>query len=191
MSILDGFPTSAKDADHLMQAVGIVTEQLFDVSSASPRAQSILSLLGEGLSLADIFSITQDERDAVLLLACRQMQAGDIASAKPLLTRLVMLEPTDGRALYALAVAHQAGGDPVVAGKLFVYAIALDATNPEGYLRLGECLLANREVEAARGCFEGAKILARSGHGTKAQVDHADRMIATFPAPDGAGARAA
>lgn len=186
MSILDGFPTSAADARHIAAAAGIVFEEMFDERSASPRAQSVTALLREGLSLADIFSITKDERAAVLLLACRKLQAGDVAGAKPLLTQLVQLEPTDPRALYALALAYQAGGDPVLAGKLYLYAIAFDATNPDGYLRLGECLLANREVEAARGCFEGAKVLASGGHGTPAQAAHADRMIATLPPPGGA-----
>lgn len=183
MSILDGFPTSPEDAKHVMLATGIVFDQFFDERSASPRAQSVLELLKEGLSLADIFSITREERDAVFLLACRHLQVGDLKSATPLLTQLVQLEPTDGRAIYALGVAYQSAGDPVLAGKLYLYAIALDATDPEGYLRLGECLLANRETEAARGCFEGAKVLAQSGYGTAAQVEHADRMIATLPPP--------
>lgn len=186
MSILDGFATSAADARYIAAAAGIVFEEMFDVRSASPRAQSVVALLREGLSLADVFSITKEERAAVLLLACRKLQAGDIAGAKPLLTQLVQLEPTDAGAIYALAVAHQASGDPVLAGKLYVHAIAFDATNPDGYLRLGECLLANREIEAARGCFEGAKVLANAGHGTPAQVAHAERMIATLPPPGGA-----
>lgn len=173
---------------HIMQATGIVFEQFFQGRPASPRVESVVKLLNEGLSLADIFSITRQERDAVLLLACRHLQAGDVKSALPLLNQLVQLEPTDRRAIYALGVAYQSTGDAVLAGKLYLHAVALDATDPEGYLRLGECLLANREVEAARGCFEGARVLASSGHGTAAQVEHADRMISTLPPPDGAPA---
>lgn len=165
-----------------------IVERETERRGLTPRLRSVVDLLKEGLSLADIYQISPDERAAVLLLACRHLQAGDHKTAKPLLTQLAILEPTDSRVLYALAVAHQSSGDPVLAGKLYLHVVALDATNPEAYLRLGECFLAERDIEAARGCFEGGKILAKGGHGTAEQVAHADKMLASLPTPSDAAA---
>lgn len=183
MAILDGLPRDAGEARQTVLLASGLFERELGRRDPSPRLRSVVDLLREGLSFADIYEITAEERDAVLLTACRQLQSGNAEGAKPLLTQLVMLEPTDERAIYALATAHQALGEAVVAGKLYLHAIALDATNPEGYLRLGECFLADREVEGARGCFEAAKVLAAGGPKAAEQTAYADKMLAALPLP--------
>ena len=78
---------------------------------------------------------------------------------------------------HALAATFQAQDAWPTAGKLYVHFLALDATNPDGYLRLGECFLAAREIEEARTCFENARRLAADGHGRPGVLAHAICML--------------
>ena len=69
-------------------------------------------------------------------------------------------------------------GDYSVAAKMFVQFLALDATNPEGFLRLGECFYAAKELKDAKGCFEIALGECERGKGTPATLAHAKKMLA-------------
>lgn len=177
MSILDGMPTSEADMKEVVARSSTIVENVLGLAKMSPRAQSIIAAMKEGLSLADIAKISKDERDALLVQGIRQMQSGDVAGAQNSLTMLHYLEPLDERVIYVLATTYQAQENYAAAGKLYVTFIALDATNPDGYLRLGECFLANREFDRARACFEVGKGEAQSAARADL-VAHADRMLA-------------
>lgn len=177
MSILDGLPRSAEAMKAVVAGSSAIMDDYLSQQALSPRAQSIVALLKKGLSLADIMKITPRERDALLVHGIRQMEAGEMEGAQATLTTLHQLDPLDERAIYALAATYQAQENYAVAGKLYCTFIALDATNAEGYLRLGECFLGNREFAQAHACFEVGKGEAASA-GRADLVAHADRMSA-------------
>ena len=180
MSILDGLPTDEQELREALAVATAILEGTLRRRKPTPRQRQTLDLIDKGLSLSDIYGITQAETDAVMAVGCRQMQVGDHAAAMDTFTGLVRLDPTNASAVYALAASCQAQGVYDVAGKIYIQFLALDATNPQGYLRLGECFLANREHEAARSCFEAAKMLTARGKPDPAVVAHADAMIATL-----------
>lgn len=182
MSILDGFPKNEQEFNEVLRLASKIVEPAFATAKLNARDSSIFDLLKEGLSFADICQITKEERDALLARGCQQLQVGDVQAAQDTLTMLIQLEPSDERVIYALAATFQAQANYPTAGKLYVQFLSLDATNPDGYLRLGECFLANREQDGARACFETAKILLGRGKGRPDRIAYADRMIKVLEA---------
>jgi tetratricopeptide (TPR) repeat protein len=178
MSILDGLPSTEAELKGAMEFAAPIVEKMLGGMDLNPRQRSVLELLKEGLSLADILQISKPERDAMFVKACRQIQAGDIAKARDALMTLYQLEPLDARVLYALAVTYQTDGKYDVAGKLYIQFLALDATNAEGYLRLGECFMAAREYDNARESLEIAKSECERGNGNSTAAELATRMLA-------------
>jgi Flp pilus assembly protein TadD len=179
-SILDGMPSSEAELAAAMEFANPMVEQFLNGMKFNPRQQSVIDLVRQGLSLADIFQVTQRERDAVFLVACRQIQAGNIGKARDSLISLYQLEPLDARVIYALAVTYQVEGNFSIAANLYISFLALDATNAEGYLRLGECFLAAREYEHAQQSFEFAKTECERGNGNSVAAGHAARMLAVL-----------
>jgi tetratricopeptide (TPR) repeat protein len=141
-----------------------------------PRVNDILELMREGLSLGDVLGIKKEHRDALLTQALGLIKVGEIDKARDALVMLYQLEPMDERSSYALASTYQLQGDFETAGKLYVLFIALDATNPEGHLRLAECFLGAKEFKNAIDTFEMARDLAKDA-GDTANVEYADKMI--------------
>jgi tetratricopeptide (TPR) repeat protein len=192
MAILDGLPRSEAEARQALDVAAPIVQQILDAMDLSPKQREILDLVKQGHSLADIYGLTQEHRDAMFLKGCQLVQAGDIQKGRDWLTYLHMLDPLDARIVYVIAVTHQTDGNFSLAAKLYMYFIALDATNPEGYLRLGECHLSAREYDTALACFEFAKYQCGLGKGDAAAAEHAARMIAhtqdKLQARDDAGA---
>jgi Flp pilus assembly protein TadD len=178
MSILDGMPTTQAELNAALEFARPILDGTIREANLSERAQSVLDLMQEGLSLADIMGITKPQRDALLVQGCRLLQVGDVAKARDVLTQLYQLEPTDERTIYALASTYQVEGNFAAAGKLYVLFLALDATNPEGHLRLGECFLGAREYDNAESSFSMAQNFAKSA-GDAACVSHAAKMLET------------
>jgi tetratricopeptide (TPR) repeat protein len=176
-SILDGIKTEA-EMKRLHAQASAVLGNYVAAGKLTPRAQSILDAMGEGLSLAEVMGITTQEREALLVHGLRQMQSGDAAGAQETLLTFYHLDPLDPRAAYALAANFQAQEDYLTAGRLYLTFLALDATNPEGYLRLGECFMGNREDDQASAYFEAAKVQAAGTPAQGAVEAHADAMRA-------------
>jgi tetratricopeptide (TPR) repeat protein len=178
MSILDGMPRSEAELIGAMEVAAPLVQEMLEKMTLPPGAQNILELLRKGLSLADIYGITKEERDALFARGCHLLRAGDIKGARDWLTALYQLEPLDERAIYAIALSHQMEGNYSLAAKLYVFFIALDATNPEGHLRLGECFLSAREYDLARESFHLAQEQCSRGTGTPEAAAHAAKMLA-------------
>ncbi len=115
-----------------------------------------------GLAPGDIVGVTRDQKEALLDLGCRLAQLERLDDAAVVLLRLVQLDPLEERALYALGVVCQLRGEPEKAVRLHLQFLALDATNPLGYLRLGECLLAAGDHPQAHDAFLAAKAMAKA-----------------------------
>jgi len=178
MSILDGMPSSEAELKTAMAIADPAIERFLGELNLTPRQQSVIDLLKEGFSLADIYRISREERDALFLKGGRLIQVGHFQKARDCLTYLYQLEPLDARVIYAIAVTYQAEGDVSRAAKLYVQFLALDATNAEGYLRLGECLMAAGEYDDAADSFKIAKAECERGNGTRSAAALADKMLA-------------
>jgi tetratricopeptide (TPR) repeat protein len=178
MSILDGMPRSQAELQEFLELAIPLTQKLFDAMDLPPEAKSILDLMGKGLSLADIYGLTREERDAMFVRGCQFVQAGDIEKARDWFMFLHQLDPLDARVIYAIAAIYQTRGDVSRAAKLYVHFIALNATNPEGHLRLAECFLSAREYELAVEHFRIAGVLCERGYGNAAAAELAAKMLA-------------
>jgi tetratricopeptide (TPR) repeat protein len=178
MSIIDGMPRSQAEMQEVLRLAAPIVEQMLETAGLSPKAQSILGLMAEGLSLADICDITAEERDAMFIKGCRLIQAGDIAKGRDWLTLLHQLEPMDARVMYAIAFTYQTERNIRVAAQCYVHFIALNAANPEGHLRLGECFLSAREYDRAIEHFQIARDQCELGQGDAAAANHAAKMLA-------------
>jgi tetratricopeptide (TPR) repeat protein len=178
MSIIDGMPRSQDELQKMLGLAAPMVEQMIDAADLSPKARSILDLMAQGLSLADICDITSEERDAMFIKGCRLIQAGDLERARDWLGFLHQLEPMDARVVYAIALTYQTEGNIRTAAQCYVHFIARDATNPEGHLRLGECFLSSREYDHAIEHFQIAKHQCELGKGDAAAATHAAKMLA-------------
>jgi tetratricopeptide (TPR) repeat protein len=177
MSILDGMPRSQADLNKILGLAAPIARKVVDAMNLPPREQSILDLMREGLSLADIYGLTGEERDAMFVRGCRLLQAGDIEKARDWLIFLHRLEPLDARVIYAIATSYQMQGDFSRAAKLYIHFIVLNAANPEGHLRLAECFLSAREYDRAIEHFQVAKNQCDRGNGDAAAAELAARML--------------
>lgn len=182
MGLLDGMPRSAEDYRAGAESAADIMNRYFDRHPETPKVASLRKRLMAGETPAMIAGINGEEIDAILAMGGKFLKAGQMDQAKDWLAFAALLDPYEPRGLYMLGMVFQIEGDLQVAARLYINFIAFDATNPEGFLRLGECLLANGETEAARGCFDMADTLCEKGHGSANARDHAKRMLAAMPA---------
>jgi thioredoxin-like negative regulator of GroEL len=177
MPILDGMPSSVAELNDAMGAAGPLVERILGEGKFTPKQQSVIDLVKGGMSLGDILKITKEEREVMYVQGCRLIQVGEVVQARNLLTVLYMFDPLEARVIYALATTFQLQGDVAHAAKLYVQFLALDATNADGYLRLGECHLTAGELQAAAGLFRAAKGEADRGNGTPATAERAAQLL--------------
>lgn len=158
MSILDQAISDMKAAQDSAGFAERVIGHMLPELDADVRA--LIEASRGGLASGDIVGVTRDQKEALLDLGCRLAQLERLDDAAAVLLRLVQLDPLEERALYALGVVCQLRGEPEKAVRLHLQFLALDATNPLGYLRLGECLLAAGDHPQAHDAFLAAKAMA-------------------------------
>lgn len=178
MSILDGMPQSEAQWKRIVDMAAPFYEYIEKNFEFTPEQRKVWQLTNQGIPLADILGITKEEREAVLAHACKLIKKGQYEEARSLLLQLIKLYPYDGRVVYTTGITLQLEGKAFAAGKVFVQAIGMDATNPEGYLRLGECFLVEREYHNAAASFEGAEDLCERGYGNPKIHQYASKMLA-------------
>ena len=79
---------------------------------------------------------------------------------------------------HATREACQTRGELNKAAQMYLQFLGLDATNPMGYLRLGECLLAAKEFSEAQAAFLTAKEFAEEGKGQPGNLEEALKLLA-------------
>jgi tetratricopeptide (TPR) repeat protein len=178
MSIIDGAVKKPEDVFKAMEDYDSLLDRTLDRANPTPMQREIVKLIKDGFSLADIFDITQEQRDVLFAQACKMLQVGDSKRARAFLLALLEIEPRDARVMYALAGTFQVEGQYAPAAKIYLYFLSRDATNPEGYLRLGECFLGAKEYENAKAMFAGAHIQAEQGFGGPQTAAYAWSKIA-------------
>jgi tetratricopeptide (TPR) repeat protein len=178
MSIVDGMPSSLAELQERLEFAVPIVRKVIDAMDLPPEAKAIMEQVQKGRPLADIYGLTQEERDAMFVRGCQLLQAGEVEKARDWFIFLHQLDPLDERLIYAIATIHQTQGDFSYAAKLYVHFIAFDATNPEGHLRLAECFLSAREYDLAIEHFQIAKTMCDRGYGNAAAAELAVRMLA-------------
>ena len=178
MSIVDGMPRSQAELRKLLELTAPVIQKVIDALDLPPEAKAVLEQVQKGHPLADIYGLTQQERDAMFVRGCQLLQAGEVEKARDWFIFLHQLDPLDERLIYAIATIFQTQGDFRRAAKLYVHFIAFDATNPEGHLRLAECFLSAREYDLAIEHFRIAKTMCDRGYGNAAAAELAIKMLA-------------
>ncbi len=177
MGLLDDLPKSAQD---LQRQAGDGAERLkafFESHEAPPEIETIRQRFLAGESASVMLGLEKEHRDAIVRQGLQYLQLNRLDEAHQWLTLAVLADHLDERAIYGLGVIAQLKGDLKTAVRCFIQVQALDATNPEGLLRLGECLLANRETHEAVDCFKGVVALCEAGHGKPRHLEHARKMM--------------
>lgn len=158
MSILD---QAINDMKAAQESAGFAEQMIGRMLPAlDENVREILEASRGGLAPGDVVGVTRDQKEALLDLGCRLTQLERLDDAAAVLLRLVQFDPLEERALYALGVVCQLRGEPEKAVRLYLQFLALDATNPLGYLRLGECLLAAGDHPQAHDAFLSARAVA-------------------------------
>lgn len=182
MSILNSEYTSAEMMEGSLAYAGSFVADVLAQMDISERDQSIIDHMRDGLSLGDIMGIKKEHRDALINLAIGFIQAGDLDKARDILAQTYQFEPSDERALYLLGTIFQLKGDLERAVFCYLQFLAIDATNPEGYLRLGECLMTAGELDNASDALKSALEFARDGKGRPGNAEQAENLIAIIGA---------
>jgi type III secretion system low calcium response chaperone LcrH/SycD len=151
-----------------LRAVEAVAEAWAQFKTDSGLADHPIVLgLEEGRTLAQIQGLSRDDLEVIYAHGFRLLSQGMRDKAEIVFTQLVMIDPLMARNHYCLGLCHQLAGDPSKALGLFEMAVALDATNPEGLIKMGECYAALNRPEDAADCFRIALAEARKGNGTE------------------------
>ena len=165
MSILDQTGFAGNDPEVVMKAAAdfmAMIERDVDLGEAAPLLQG----LKEGLTIAQTLGISRDELEVIYAVGFNLLNNGELDKAKDVFTQLVMMDGIEAKYQYCLGYVFQQQGDIQTAAKMYINFLALDATNPEGYLRLGECLLAAGEKDEAANAFRVAEAEAAKGNGS-------------------------
>ena len=176
-SILEAHPLLAADLTESARRAGAAVDAMV-AATDDPAMTARMATMAEGASPRAVIGLDADHMEALYTAAHDRLAAGDGDGARELLLTMLRLEPHDERAIYALGASYQIEGDAKRAAELYALFVGLDATNPDGYLRLGECLLTVGERENAAGCFSIAAREAERGSGTPEALAHARRMLA-------------
>lgn len=132
----------------------------------------------DGLTAAQAMGLTREDLNALYTAFFRVLNTRDYAEAHDGFVYLVMIDPLHAPNHYCLGVALQGLGRMSDAERSFISFLALDATNPAGYLRLGECYQSRGATALAIEAFELAEAECRNGHGDSLMLDEARAKLA-------------
>ena len=138
----------------------------------------IFKRMMEGETGAQAMGLSRDELEVLYSLGFGMLSAGDVQKAYDVFFQLVMIDPFEAKNHYCMGVVKQMQGNFKAATEQFVNFLALDATNPQGYLRLGECKLALGQKDVALEAFKIAEIEAARGNGDAETLAEAKGKIA-------------
>lgn len=129
--------------------------------------------LDDGLTRAQSMGLTRDDLDVIYSLGFQKMTGADFKAAEDVFAFLSINDPLHAPNYYCLAVARQAQGKYDEAEMAIYGFLAMDATNPNGYLRLGECRQARGDRGGALEAYKLAEAECRNGHGDAVTLEEA------------------
>lgn len=109
-----------------------------------------------GQTIAQVKGLSRDDLEVLYAHGFSMITAGELEKAQDIFMQLCLIDPLEAKNHYCLGVTRQMLNQFRLAQDDFTRFLAMDATNPEGYLRLGECLVALSKPDAAREAFEAA-----------------------------------
>lgn len=118
-----------------------------------------------GLTMAQSMGLTRDDLDVIYAMGFQKLTGADFKAAEDVFAYLVMIDPLHAPNHYCLGVSRQAQARHDEAEMAFLGFLAMDATNPVGYLRLGECRQAQGDRKMALEAFSLAEAECLKGHG--------------------------
>lgn len=180
MGLLDDLQMSAEETKRQSESFATFLRGFLAENAAPPEIVAVCEGILAGDTVGTFLGLEKHHRDAIVAEGYKYLQLQRFDEAHDWLSLALAAEPLDERALYGLGVIAQMRGDLKRAVRAFVQFQALDATNPDGLLRLGECLYANREFDEAGNCFTGVLRLSDAGYGAARHRLHAERMLATL-----------
>lgn len=127
----------------------------------------------DGLTPAQSMGLRREDLNVLYTLAFQRLNSGALEDAYNLLAFLVMIDPLHAPNYYCYGVCEQLRGNLEDAEKAFISFLALDATNPVGYIRLGEVYLAKDEKGQAKSLFEVAEAECLKGNGDSITLEEA------------------
>ncbi len=173
---------------------------LNDLKKAVPLRSAVVDFFGmtddvlgcalhDGISPHIALGLSDEHLEAAFTVGLDAMQAGEVDKAQAVFLKLVTLKSIEERFWYALGTTLQLQERVQDAARAYIIALGLRATDVEGYLRLGECLLSARELRQALEVFQFALALCESGHGNEGNSELSNRYISIINhslKPDGA-----
>lgn len=138
----------------------------------------VIQRMLDGETGAQAMGMTRDDLEVLYTLGFTLLSQGDVQKAHDVFFKLVTIDPLEAKNHYCMGIVKQMQGDFAVAAEQFIYFLAMDATNPEGYLRYGECQLALGERDKALEAFELAVAEAKAGNGDEITLAEAESKLA-------------
>jgi type III secretion system low calcium response chaperone LcrH/SycD len=164
-------------AKHLEEGVRMAMQALAE--NGLDKNPDLLAVL-DGQTIAQVRGLTRDDLEVLYAYGFSFITRGDTPKAEMIFSQLCMIDPLEAKNHYCLGVVRQMKQDWNTAIDDFARFCALDATNPEGYLRIGECLTAKGDRVEARKAFDVALREARKGHGPANAAAQAERALASL-----------
>ena len=143
-----------------------------------------LQAVADGQTIAQARGLTRDDLEVVYTVGFQLMTAGDLSRAEDTFITLAMIDQLEAKNHYCLGVSRQLQEKWLPAFDDFIRFLALDATNPEGYLRAGECKAALGERDEAHAYFELALAEAEAGNGPQDATEQAERALSALNLED-------
>lgn len=153
-----------------MEAVTDALETLTDQDVVAVEALAKKCLM-EGAALADVHGYTEDEMEAVYLLAYNAYRQGKYPDARKLFQFLALNDHVESRFWLGLAATCQVSGEYRQAVAAYEMAAVLEATNPWPPFHAGECYAAMNDWETCAKALEAVEILCEAAAG---EEDHAE-----------------
>lgn len=164
------------DATKVLEMAGQELAKLID--DLGLKDNPIMQGVMDGLTVAQAMGLTREDLEVLYAVGFQKLNAGDVEAARDMFGYLVMIDPLHAPNHYCLGVVFQKLGQMQTAEAEFVNFLALDATNPAGYLRYGECCQARGAVALAREAYELAEAECRNGHGDEMMIEEARAKLA-------------
>ena len=164
-------------AKHLQDGVEMAMKILADAGlDKDPKLLAVL----DGQTIAQAKGLTRADLEVLYAYGFGFITNGDTRRAEEVFVQLCMIDPLVGKNHYCLGIIRQMNQQWDAAIDDFARFCAMDATNPEGYLRIGECLVAKGDHTGAGQAFNVALREARKGRGPKNAVEQAERALANL-----------
>lgn len=134
----------------------------------------------DGQTMAQAMGLNRDDLEVIYTLGFNLMVSGKLDQAEDTFITLCMMDMLEAKNHYCLGVTRQLKQNWKMAYDDFVRFLSLDATNPEGYLRAGECMMALGDRDEARDLFELALAEAQAGNGPEHALEQAQKALDQF-----------